>query len=167
MKSEEAYKIIKSRIDQIQDEELRNALECILINQNYGAGTEFESEVRSMIYAQNNRYPLSIMKPDFYDPDSNTLIECKHTRPYYTTYQKLEGDDIGTGLPRLQYERYCKAHDKGIKVKFVHKLTEGRNAGKVYITDLDEQLKLSATPSRDNKTVYWRYEYLGSATLKL
>ena len=128
---------------------------------DFAVGTDFEQAV--LTHLQSKTYDKKrYCKPDIYDTTTNTLIESKCTRPYYDKDPSKHKDasDLGTGLPINQFNRYLKAVKNGLRVVFIHGMTEGKNKGKIYKTELTDELQSKVHKSDVGNTVYWKYSDL-------
>lgn len=156
-------------------------------NYNHILGGEFEQAARHLLCEMFGISYYDLGKPDYVDYETGTFYECKCTRPYYEEYTDVKKDtpgaDLGSGLIRGQFERYVKGfRNHGFNIVFVHAFTQGRYAGEiikfkkndgktgykwkgaVFYTPLTEELIENAEPSKDGKTVWWKYKYLIGTT---
>lgn len=132
---------------------------------DFAQGTDFEKKVMKWLWGVKNKSggkATDLCKPDIYDVRTNTMIEAKYTRPYYDKDPNrfTDAKDLGTGLPKNQYNRYVKMRDHGIKVVFIHKMSEGKYRNKIFISELDDELVSKAKKSDGGNTIYWAYSDL-------
>ena len=128
----------------------------------YEAGNEFEQMVKKhYCYEDNDDYRHGI--PDLIDYRNGIIYEAKNTRPYYQDYDRETRqmtNDIGTGLPTRQIERYMMAIDLGFRVVMIHRMTEGSQFKSAFKTELTHELYKKTRSSYNGKTGYWLYEDL-------
>jgi hypothetical protein len=131
---------------------------------DFAQGTEFEKSVMNWMWGKkqdNGEDPKDLCKPDIYDVKKNIMYECKMTRPYYDIPREHpDAKDIGTGLPKKQFDRYVYMRKHGVTVVFIHKMSEGKYKDKIFISELTDELinKVKYTPAKN--CVIWLYEDL-------
>lgn len=130
---------------------------------DFAEGTEFEKKVMKFLWKRNPNRGKMYCKPDIYDVERDVFYEAKCTRPYFDKNPELHSDavDIGDGLPYNQFMRYeIIRKSRNSRVILIHKLTEGKYANKVFITELTDEMVSKVKYSSNGKTVYWLYEDL-------
>jgi hypothetical protein len=132
---------------------------------NFAQGTDFEQKVMQWMWElkrAKGEDPKDLCKPDIYDIKTNTMFEAKMTRPYYdkTPSKYDDAQDLGTGLPVNQFNRYCAMRQHGIRVILIHKMSEGKFENKIFISELTDDLIKKVNHSFHGKTVYWNYDDL-------
>jgi hypothetical protein len=132
---------------------------------DFAQGTEFEKKVMKWMWKEKysvGEAATDLCKPDIYDVKNNIMYEAKMTRPYYDKWKEKNPDavDIGTGLPINQFNRYVSMRKHGIKVVLIHKMSEGTFEGKIFMSELTDDLISKVNYSGQNNTVFWKYEDL-------
>jgi hypothetical protein len=137
------------------------------INYDFALGGAFEQAVMKYMWVKHPENQTYYCKPDIYDVKNNVFYEMKDSRPYYlsnpNTSEIKTNDDIGTGMPVRQYNRYMEIiNNDRSRVFMVHGMTEGRFKNKIFWTELTTTLskKVLHTNSTTNGTVFWKYNDL-------
>ena len=139
-------------------------------NFDFAEGTDFEKKVIRWLWEKYPDKKKLFCKPDIYDVKDNIMIEAKCTRPYYDKDPAKyfdEANDLGTGLPINQYERYKMMRKHNIRVVFIHKLTEGKFIDKIFVTELTDELEKKVKISDGGQTVYWLYSDLNITKINI
>ena len=131
-------------------------------NFDFAKGTKFEQAIFRWFW---KKYPDKINdygKPDIYDCVENVMYEAKCTRPYYDDDpgKNPMANDIGTGLPTSQFNRYVKMMQHGIRFVMIHKMTAGKYTDQVFVTEINQEMVLKVKKSWNGNTRYWLYEDL-------